>query len=41
VIGILLSLSPSVRGGIVSMLGLIAGALGILAALVKAMRWLV
>jgi hypothetical protein len=39
-IGIVLSLSPRVRGGIVSTLAIFAGMLGILAALVKGVAWL-
>jgi hypothetical protein len=36
VIGILLSLSPSVRGGFVSILSLIAGAIGVVVATIRA-----
>jgi hypothetical protein len=36
ILGILLSMAPSVRGGFVSILSLIAGAVGIIVALVKA-----
>jgi uncharacterized membrane protein HdeD (DUF308 family) len=35
ILGVLLSMSPSVRGGFVSILSLIAGAIGILAAIIK------
>ena len=34
-IGVMLSLSPSVRGGFVSILGVVAGLIGIIAAVVK------
>lgn len=34
-IGVLLSLSPTVRGGMVSMLSIFAGALGIIVAILK------
>lgn len=40
IIGILLSLSPKVRGGMVSGFGLIAGLLGLIAAVVKAIQWI-
>lgn len=40
VIGILLSLSPNVRGGFVSVLSLVAGAIGILVAVLKALAWI-
>ena len=39
-IGIILSLSPRVRGGVVSTLAIFAGMLGVLAALVKGVTWL-
>lgn len=39
-IGFFLSLAPSVRGGIVSVLAVFAGMLGILAAVVKGVAWL-
>jgi hypothetical protein len=39
-IGIVLSLSSRVRGGVVSTLAILAGMLGILAALVKGVAWL-
>jgi hypothetical protein len=39
-IGVFLSLSPSIRGGVVSFLSLVAGALGLMAAVVKAIMWL-
>lgn len=38
-IGFLLSLSPSVRGGIISMIGIFAGLIGIVAAVIKAIQW--
>lgn len=40
-IGVLLSFSPKVRGGLISVFALVAGGLGLLAALIKAIRWLV
>ena len=39
-IGIILTLSPRVRGGVVSTLAIFAGMLGVLAALVKGVTWL-
>jgi len=39
-IGIVLSLSPRVRGGVISTLAIFAGMLGILAAVVKGFVWL-
>ena len=39
-IGMILSLSPRVRGGVVSTLAIFAGMLGVLAALVKGVTWL-
>ena len=39
-IGIVLSLSPRLRGGVISTLAIFAGMLGILAALVKGVAWL-
>ena len=41
IIGVLLSLLPSVRGGIFSMIGVIGGVAGIIAALIKAIMWIV
>ena len=40
VIGVLISLSPNVRGGITSTLSLVAGLIGLIAAVIKALRWL-
>jgi hypothetical protein len=40
-IGLLLSFSPSVRGGLVSIISLIAAAIGILLAVIKAIAWVV
>ncbi len=40
IIGVLLSFSPSIRGGLVSILSLIAGLVGIAVAVVKAIAWL-
>jgi len=34
-LGVLLSMAPSVRGGVISMLSLIGGAIGILIAIIK------
>jgi hypothetical protein len=39
-IGVVLSLSPTVRGGLVSTFSLVAGSIGLIAALIKALRWL-
>ncbi len=41
VIGLLLSFSPSVRGGMVSILSLIVAAIGIVIAVIKAIAWAV
>jgi hypothetical protein len=41
VIGVLLSLSPRVRGGVTSAISLGAGAIALVAALFKALMWLV
>jgi len=38
--GVLLALSPARRGGIASILAVIAGCLGIVAAVIKAIMWL-
>lgn len=38
--GILLSLSPAKRGGIFSIFGVIAGAIGVIAAVIKAIMWI-
>jgi hypothetical protein len=35
ILGLLLSLSPRVRGGIVSVIGVVAGLIGIIAAIIK------
>ena len=35
IIGVLLSLSPSVRGGLMSFVGIVAGVVGIIAAIIK------
>ena len=35
IIGVVLSLSPSIRGGIISTIGIVAGALGIIASIFK------
>jgi hypothetical protein len=39
IIGVLLSLSPSVRGGAVSILSMILAAIGIVIAIAKAVAW--
>ncbi len=39
-LGIFLSVAPNVRGGIVSTLSIAAGAIGIVAAVIKAIMWL-
>lgn len=41
VIGLLLSLSSRTRGGIFSIIGVLGGAAGIIAAIIKAIMWLV
>lgn len=40
-VGFLLSLSPAKRGGIFSILGVAGGAIGVIAAVVKAIMWIV
>ena len=40
VIGVVLSLSPGKRGGIFSVIGVLGGAVGIVAAVVKAILWI-
>ena len=40
ILGLLLSLSPTTRGGIFSMLGIFGGSVGIIAAVVKAIMWI-
>ena len=39
-LGVLLSLSPAKRGGVVSTFGVGAGAIGVIAAVVKAIMWM-
>ena len=39
-LGILLSLSPARRGGILSMLSVLGGAIGVIAAIIKAILWI-
>ena len=41
VFGMILALSPKVRGGIVSIFSLVAGLIGIIAAVFKALGWFV
>lgn len=40
-LGILLSMSSAKRGGIISVLGVIGGAVGVIAAIIKAILWIV
>lgn len=40
VIGVLLALSPSRRGGLFSMFGVVGGLVGIIAAVIKAIMWI-
>lgn len=37
-LGVILSLSPRVRGGVVSLIGIFAGAIGVVAAIVKTLQ---
>jgi hypothetical protein len=39
IIGVILSLAPSVRGGFISILSLIVAAIGIIVAVIKAVVW--
>ena len=39
-IGVAMAMSPSVRGGMMSTLSLVAGGIGLIAAVIKAMMWL-
>jgi hypothetical protein len=39
-IGVVLSLSPTVRGGMISAFSLVTGSIGLIVALIKALRWL-
>ena len=39
-LGIILSLSPAKRGGVISTFGIGAGAIGVVAAVVKAIMWI-
>ena len=39
-LGIILSLSPAKRGGVISTFGIGAGAIGVIAAVVKAIMWI-
>lgn len=41
IIGVMLSMSPSVRGGVVSIFSLILAAIGIVVAVIKAIAWAV
>ena len=40
ILGVILSLSPAKRGGIASTFGIAAGAVGIIAALIKGVMWM-
>ena len=40
IIGVLLSLSPGKRGGFFSVIGVLGGAIGIIAAVVKTILWI-
>ena len=40
ILGLLLSLSPKTRGGFFSILGVLGGAAGIIAAVIKAILWI-
>ncbi|MES2474959.1 MAG: hypothetical protein V4640_04210 [Verrucomicrobiota bacterium] len=40
-LGILLSMSSAKRGGILSILGVVGGAIGVIAAIIKAIIWIV
>ena len=41
ILGVVLAVAPSKRGGVVSTFGVVAGALGIIAAVIKAIIWIV
>jgi hypothetical protein len=40
ILGVVISLSPVKRGGVASTLGIMAGAIGIIAAIIKAIMWM-
>ena len=40
IIGVIISLSPAKRGGVVSTFGIFAGAIGIIAAIIKGIMWM-
>ncbi len=40
ILGVILSLSPNTRGGVFSLIGVLGGAVGIIAAIVKAITWM-
>ena len=40
ILGVVLSLAPAKRGGVISTLGIGAGVIGIIAAVVKAVMWI-
>lgn len=40
ILGVVISLSPVKRGGIASTFGIMAGAIGIIAAIIKAIMWM-
>jgi hypothetical protein len=39
VIGVVMALSPNVRGGFISVLSLFAGSIGLMVAIIKAVMW--
>lgn len=41
ILGVVLSLAPAKRGGVASTFGVVAGAIGIIAAVIKAIIWIV
>ena len=40
VLGVVLSLSPKVRGGLISVVGVLGGAVGVIAAVIKGIIWI-
>ena len=40
ILGVILSLAPAKRGGVISIFGIGAGVIGIIAAVIKAVMWL-
>ena len=41
IIGMMLSFAPSVRGGIASMFGIVAGLIGVIIAIAKLLGWII